>query len=109
MTTLQIDDKANLIAVGNFSLLSDVEAVKQDIKTLLKLFKSEYPFDVRMGIDWYNLASQNNRQNIEIAITQRILEDSRVRAIQSINVDFRGGVMNVSLEVRLKDGSCINV
>ena len=109
MVSLKVDEKGNLTAVGNFATISNVEAVKQDLKSLLKMFQTEYPFDVRVGIPYYFLAMNNNKEIVKSAVIERTLEDERVRAVQSCEVVFKNGVMNVSLEVLLKTGETINV
>ena len=109
MNTLQIDNKGNLRAVGNFTTLTEVEAVKQDIKTLLKLFGTEYPFDNRIGIPYYNLSARNNKELIRSSVIARALEDDRVQSVSRCDVSFVKGTMQISLDVILKNGVVVNV
>lgn len=109
MQSFKLDEFNNLIMFGNISTVSNDNAVKQDIKTLLKMFNTEYPFDTREGIPYYFLASRNNKQVIKSNIIERVMQDTRVKSVQKIDVNFIAGNMQVSLDVILKNGVTINV
>ncbi len=109
MQTFKLDEFNNLIGIGSIHTISEETAVKQDIKTLLKMFQTEYPFDNREGIPYYFLARRNNRELTKGQIIARVLTDARVKSIKSITVNFVGGNMQVSLEVILNSGVVVSV
>ena len=109
MKTFKLDSKNNLIVNGSFIMLEGSEAVAQDIKNLLLMFQTEYPFDTRVGIPYYDLAIGNNKEVIKGSIINRVLEDTRVKSVSRIDVSFKNGTMNISLDLRLKNGETINV
>lgn len=108
MVSLKLDSNNNLLYKNNFLTIDNQDAIIQDIKTLLLMFKSEYPFNLDEGLDWYNLASYNNVNAIKTAIKERILSDSRIKAINSLEVSFKNGKMGLSAELVTKWG-IINV
>lgn len=96
MVTFNVDKDNNIIADERIQLAEGIEAIKQDIKHLLLMFKTEYPFDLSMGLEWYGLGSKNNKPAITHAVSNRILEDKRIRNIQKIEVSFRGREMTIN-------------
>ena len=108
MKTLAIDDKNNLIFESDFQLKDGADALSQDIKNLLMMFKGEYPFNTSKGISYYDLASQNNKQRIENAILERLKQDKRVKSITNLQIDFAKGEMQMSCEINSSVG-VINV
>lgn len=109
MQSFKLDEFNNLIMFGNISTISDENAVKQDVKTLLRMFNTEYPFDTREGIPYYFLASRNNTQVIKSNVIERVMKDTRVKSVKRIDVNFIGGNMQISLDLILKSGVIINV
>lgn len=108
MTTLELDKQNNIKFDSNFLTLSGKDAIIQDIKTLLLMFKTEYPFDLEMGLDWYKVANSNNREYISRSVRERILEDSRIYSIEVLNVNFINGRLNIELQLDTTEG-IINV
>lgn len=109
MQTFKIDEFSNLIITGNITTITNDNAVKQDIKTLLKMFNTEYPFDTREGVPYYNLSIRNNKELIKTNIINRVMQDPRVKSVKRIDVVFADRKMNISLDVILKNGVTINV
>lgn len=109
MVSLKLDTNNNLIFSNNFATVSGVEAVAQDIKNLLMLFITEYPFDTTIGLDYYELASQNNQTLIKNAIIERVMQDDRILSVQAIEVNFSNMNMNITLQAILKTGEVVNV
>jgi len=109
MTSFKLDANNNIDYQNNIFTIDGVEAVAQDIKTRLMMFRTEYPFDATIGLDYYDLASQNNRTVIENAIISRVLEDKRIKSVKTISVNFQNKNMNIRLECVLKTGEVISV
>lgn len=108
MKTLALDEKNNLIFESDFQVKDGAEALTQDIKNLLMMFKGEYPFNTSKGISYYDLASLNNKQRIENAILERLKQDKRVKSITNLQIDFKNGEMRMSCEINSSVG-VINV
>ena len=104
MVSLKLDNQNNLIFKNNFMLVENKEAIIQDIKNLLLMFETEYPFDLTMGIPYYELAKNNNSNIIKNTIKERILEDTRVESITSLEVSFKGGKLQISAELNTSEG-----
>lgn len=108
MTTLQLDNNNNLVFQSNFLTLSGKEAIRQDIKNLLLMFKGEYPFNVEMGINYYDLLTWNNKDYIKNQIKERILTDKRIKAIYNLQIGFNQKSLNVNMDLETTEG-VINV
>ena len=80
MQTFKLDEFNNLIVTGNLATLHNEDATKQDLKTLLRMFNTEYPFDTREGIPYYDLSIRNNKELIKANIIDRVMQDVRVKA-----------------------------
>mgnify|MGYP004447251985 CR=1 FL=1 len=108
MKTFKLDKNNNIELKAYFITISGKYAIIQDIKTLLLMFKTEYPFNTDIGLPWYDLASFNNKNKVINAIKERILEDDRIQSVNSLNVDFKGGKMQITMELNTIEGE-INV
>lgn len=108
MTTLQLDNNNNLVFQSNFLTLSGKEAIRQDIKNLLLMFKGEYPFNVEMGINYYDLLTWNNKDYIKNQIKERVLTDKRIKAIYNLQIGFNQKSLNVNMDLETTEG-VINV
>lgn len=108
MTSLKLDKNNNIIFQNNFLTISDQDAIIQDVKNLLLMFQTEYPFDLTMGIPWYELATYNNSNVVKNTIKERILEDNRIQSVNNLNVFFENGKMQISAEL-ITDLGVINV
>lgn len=109
MTTFKLDSTNNLQFESNFETLSKNEALIQDIRTLLLMFRGEYPFNSDLGIDYYALMQNNDRNELLNAIFDRIKGDSRVKTIKNSNVDFKNGKLELTCEILTSWGEVINV
>ena len=56
MTTFLRDENNNLVFNSAMNLVAGEQAIKLDIKNLLLMFKTEYPFNLTEGIPWYDNA-----------------------------------------------------
>lgn len=108
MTSLKLDTNNNIVFENNFLTISDQDAIIQDVKNLLLMFQSEYPFDLTMGIPWYKLLTYNNSNVIKNVVKERILEDNRIKSVNNLKVFFENGKMQISAEL-ITDLGIINV
>lgn len=104
MTTLKIDKNNNLEFSNDFQTIDSTEAIKQDIKTLLLMWLTEYPFNINEGLNWYQLSTYNNKNDIIIAVKDRILQDKRILNVNSIEVYFNNNILSIEAELETTEG-----
>ena len=104
MTTLKIDKNNNLEFSNDFQTINSKEAIKQDIKTLLLMWLTEYPFNINQGLNWYQLSTYNNKNDIIIAVKDRILQDKRILNVNSIEVYFNNNILSIEAELETIEG-----
>ena len=104
MTTLKIDKNNNLEFSNDFQTIDSTEAIKQDIKTLLLMWLTEYPFNINEGLNWYQLSTYNNKNDIIIAVKERILQDKRILNVNSIDVSFNNNLLSIEAELETTEG-----
>lgn len=108
MKTFALDAENNIVFGSDINLKGDKEAIVQDVKNLLMMFQTEYPFDTSKGINFYDLASNNDRDAVKNAVVERIKEDSRVQAVQNVELEMKNGCINISCDL-YTDLGVINV
>lgn len=99
MTTLRLDENNNLVVGENFLTLSGIEALIQDVRTRLKMFLGEYPFDTSKGVDYVSLFQNNDKKEIQNAIIAEIKKDKRVSQAIIENLDFTNGKLTLNIKV----------
>ena len=104
MTTLKIDKNNNLEFSNDLQTIDSTEAIKQDIKTLLLMWLTEYPFNINEGLNWYQLSTYNNKNDIIIAVKDRILQDKRILNVNSIEVYFNNNILSIEAELETTEG-----
>ena len=104
MKTLKLDKNNNLTFNNNLETIESKEAIKQDIKTLLLIWLTEYPFNTNEGLNWYQLATYNNKNDIIAEVKERILQDKRVLNINNIEVSFNNNLLNIEAELETSEG-----
>ena len=104
MKTLKLDKNNNLIFSNNLETIESKDAIKQDIKTLLLMWLTEYPFNTNEGLNWYQLATYNNKNDIIAEIKERILQDRRVLNVNSIDISFNNNLLNIEAELETSEG-----
>lgn len=100
-----LDAKNNIVFGTDFKLVSGADALTQDIKNLLQVFKGEYVFDSGKGIDYYDLASKNNYSNIQSAIIDRVMSDARVQGVKNVEFGVNKGTFEISLQIESEYGT----
>ena len=95
-SSFKLDSNNNIINNSNIITVSDKDALVQDIKTRLYMYKGEYPYNTSKGIDYIEYMRNNDEQGLLAAIQARILEDTRVT-----NVTFETAKESSNLKVVL--------
>ena len=104
MKTLKLDKNNNLTFSNDFQTIDSKEAIKQDIRTLLLMWLTEYPFNTNEGLNWYQLSTYNNKNDIIAEVKERILQDKRVLNVNSIEVSFNNNLLNIEAELETSEG-----
>ena len=104
MKTLKLDKNNNLTFSNDLQTIDSTEAIKQDIKTLLLMWLTEYPFNINEGLNWYQLSTYNNKNDIIIAVKERILQDKRILNVNSIDVSFNNNLLSIEAELETIEG-----
>lgn len=94
--SFKLDSNNNIINNSNIVTVSDKDALVQDIKTLLYMYKGEYPYNTNKGIDYIAYLQNNDETGLLAAMQQRILEDTRVT-----NVTFETSKESNNLKIIL--------
>ena len=95
-SSFKLDRNNNIINNSNFILVSEKAALVQDIKTLLYMYKGEYPYNINKGIDYIAYLQNDDETGLLAAMQQRILEDTRVT-----NVTFESAKESNNLKIVL--------
>lgn len=109
MTTFKLDKNNNLCFESEFELLNGADALIQDIRNMLLMFKGEYPFDSDTGLDYYGIMSKQSKENIETLILNRIRQDERVKSIKNIETTAKNGELSLSMQILTSWGELVNV
>ena len=104
METFYLDSNNNLVVTTDFLTKSGLEAIKQDVKTLLLMFQTENPLNLKEGLEWYDLLNKNNLVLIQTRITQRLLEDNRIRNVRNMELRMVNGVLEISATLYTTEG-----
>lgn len=78
----------------------DEEAIAQNVQTRIMSFFGDCFFDLRAGIDWWNLLGVGTREELLKAIQSVILNTNGVVGINSVDVYTRDRVLNVTYDIR---------
>lgn len=109
MKTFKLDESNNLVFGSNIELISDRDALIQDIRTLLLMWKTENPFNTSEGLNYYELLQGMNKDTLENAIITRLKTDSRIKSVKVQETTQGGGTIKFSLQIATSWGEIINV
>lgn len=109
MTTLKLDSNNNLEVGRDFILLSGNEALAQDIKTRLDFWQKENPFDITQGLDYINLLSQNDTNELKEAIIKEVKKDERIYNVVISKFEIIQNRLELALEIETNNGDFLNV
>ncbi len=104
MKCLQIDENNNLVIKQNqLTLVSDIQACAQSVKTRIGLYKGEDPQDLDRGIDFDNvvLGSNISRDYVKDLIRQRILDtDDGIENISLLTIEKKENKLEIQAEIQ---------
>lgn len=103
METISLDEENNLVLKnGSLQKKEGVEALAQDIKTAVGLYRGENRFDISEGIDYDNdmLGKFAGREYYSQAIRNRIEGVEEVEGVKRVDVTFEGRVVKIDADVK---------
>lgn len=104
--SFKLDSNNNIINNSNIILISDKAALVQDIKSLLYMYKGEYPYNTNKGIDYINYIRNNDETGLLAAIQSRILEDTRVT---NVTFDTAKESSNLKIILTITSGETVSI
>lgn len=109
MTSFKLDSANNLQFGSDFTLISGTDALVQDIRTLLLMFKGENPFNTDEGLHYYDLMQKMQNDDLKNAIIERIKSDNRVKSVKNVESACKGKTLDISLQIITTWGEVVNV
>lgn len=103
--SFKLDSSNNIINNSNIITVSDKDALVQDIKTLLYMYKGEYPYNTNKGIDYINYIRNNDETGLLAAMQTRILEDTRVT---NVTFDTEKESNNLKIILTITSGETVS-
>lgn len=104
--SFKLDSNNNIINNSNIITVSDKDALVQDIKTLLYMYKGEYPYNTNKGIDYIEYMRNNDETGLLAAMQTRILEDARVTNV-TFETDENNG--NLKIVLTITSGETVSI
>lgn len=78
----------------------DEEAIAQNVKTRVLSFFGDCFFDLKAGIDWWNLLGVGKREELLKAIQTVILTTEGVAGINSIDAYNKDRVLHITYDIK---------
>ncbi len=103
MKTIFLDENNNLVLrAGNLQSKEGIEALAQDIKTRVGLYRGENRFDINEGIEYDNelLGKFGGVEYYRQTIRNRIESAEGVEGVKRITVDKDGTKLTVTVDIK---------
>lgn len=102
MTSFALDKDNNIIYNSSFIELSGADKIKQDIKTRLKMFIGENPFDKQDGFDYIENMKNLNTMSLATEIKEKL---SKIDGISSFNISINNnqGISKITITTEAKE------
>lgn len=103
MQTVWLDENNNIVLrAGNIQLKNGIEALAQDIKTRVGLYKGENRFDITEGIEYDNemLGKFGGIEYYRQVIRNRIEGAPEVEGVKRITVEKKGTQLTVTADIQ---------
>lgn len=109
MTTLALDSDNNIIySMHSMDMYTGVDALAQDIRTKLRMYKGECFLNPSLGIRYANPMQRYSTDLLRNVITEAIESDSRV-AYCTVDINLAHDIIEVNSVVTPKEGEPIHV
>lgn len=98
MTSLMIDDNNNLVFGNDLFIVKGLEALKQDIRTRLGMFKGENPLNLNDGVPYVEMLKSGNRNLFKSTLRNECLKDNRLKNAEVSIESFKNDTMILKVE-----------
>ena len=68
------------------------------------MWVTEYPFNINKGLNWYQLSTYNNKNDIIQKVKERLLQDKRIFSVLSLEVYFKSNQLSIEAELETTEG-----
>lgn len=109
MVSLKIDENNNLEFADNLILTSGIEALKQDARNKISMWRGEYPYNINEGIDYLEILKTGNKNLFIAELRQALLSDDRILNVDITVGKVRNGKVTIELAITTKQGELVNV
>lgn len=107
MITFAVDNNNNLLFKSDIIVKSGLDAIVQDVRTRLNMWKGEDIYNLENGIDYKNIIQSNNIQVIKNIIKDEILKDDRIEKIEFLEFNNDFNKLNIKLQIETTEGVAI--
>lgn len=107
MITFAVDNNNNLLFKSDIIVKSGLDAIVQDVRTRLNMWKGEDIYNIENGIDYKNIIQSNNIQVIKNIIKDEILKDDRIEKIEFLEFNNYFNKLNIKLQIETTEGVAI--
>lgn len=107
MKTFAVDNNNNLLFKSNIQIKSGLEAVTQDIRTKLSMWRGEDIYNLDNGLDYEKIAKSNNINLIKNAIKSELKKDDRIQKIEFLEFNNIDSNLNVKIQITTNEGVAI--
>lgn len=107
MTTFAVDNNNNLLFKSNIQIKSGLEAVTQDIRTKLSMWRGEDIYNLDNGLDYEKIVKSNNINLIKNAIKSELKKDDRIQKIEFLEFNNIDSNLNVKIQITTNEGVAI--
>lgn len=102
-----LDSNNNLVVNGDIEVLDDLDALSQDVKSMILLQVKEYIYDLNKGVDWWAFLQEGDLAKLLNEIETQIYNDSRVASVIINNsIDENNALV---LEITTTEGQQVSV
>lgn len=107
MTTFALDNNNNLIFKSNITLKTGLEALTQDVKTMLGMWKGEDIYNIESGVDYEKIIKSNSINTIKNIIKSELKKDDRINKIEFLQFENIDSKLNIMLQLSTNEGVAI--
>lgn len=108
-TSLKVDKDNNLLySTSGFLIVEDDEALAQDVRNRLRLYKGEYFLNPNIGVCFHKDLDKVELDTLVFSIKKELRNDSRIKSYNILTRN-EGGLLHLDIEIITKEGKKINV
>lgn len=109
MVSLRVDENNNLLFADNLFIAEGVEALRQDARNKISMWRGEYPYNINEGIDYLEILKTANKNLFIAELKQALLADDRILNVEIKLDKVIEGKVTIDLSITTQKGELINV